>query len=134
MALPSINYGIIMYGVLKMGFHIFFVNSGLFPVCVRTPKFILYLLIIYNYILYSNVLIIYQFQLFTAPLMDTQPLVGDLVVCKYSKDNNWYRAEICQREEDKFHILFIDYGNKALVTQDNIRTLPAKYRNVSFSR
>lgn len=66
----------------------------------------------------------------TAPLLDTQPLVADLVACRYSKDNNWYRAEILGRQEDKFHIFFVDYGNKAVVTVDNIRSLPDKYKNV----
>lgn len=65
--------------------------------------------------------------------MDTQPSVGDLVASRYSEDNNWYRAKILERQDDKYSILFIDYGNTTCVTLDSIRSLPDKYQNVSFT-
>ena len=49
---------------------------------------------------------------------------GDVVVCKYPVDNVWYRASVLGKQDDKFAVKFIDYGNEELVPLENIVPCP----------
>jgi len=41
----------------------------------------------------------------------TKPKPGDIVLAKFSADNNWYRARVSRVFKDKATVLFVDYGN-----------------------
>ncbi|XP_077477584.1 tudor domain-containing 6 [Stigmatopora argus] len=41
----------------------------------------------------------------------------------FTTDNQWYRALITSREENKVHVVFIDYGNESDVDVKNVRLL-----------
>lgn len=39
-------------------------------------------------------------------------------------DNQWYRAQVIQTLEDRFRVLFVDYGNESDVNKENVRPVP----------
>ncbi|XP_063764370.1 tudor domain-containing 6 [Eleginops maclovinus] len=41
-----------------------------------------------------------------------------------SSDGQWYRAQVLRRVEDKFDVVFVDYGNKSDVDIKNVRSVP----------
>ncbi|CAD8162146.1 unnamed protein product [Paramecium pentaurelia] len=49
---------------------------------------------------------------------------GLLCVAKFSVDGNWYRAKITRELKNRYEVLFIDYGNVDIVSQNDIRKLP----------
>lgn len=48
---------------------------------------------------------------------------GNPCLALFSEDNLWYRAQILSKSQDKFSVLFIDYGNEADVGIQNIRPI-----------
>jgi staphylococcal nuclease domain-containing protein 1 len=71
-----------------------------------------------------------------ADLTETPPLPGSLtprrndVVASKFVDDQWYRARIEQVKNDKIYVLYIDYGNREIVSSTKLAHLPPKY--VSF--
>ncbi|XP_005100406.1 uncharacterized protein LOC101849772 [Aplysia californica] len=56
--------------------------------------------------------------------LDTEPyrpVVGELVLGKFSADGSWYRAEVEAEKSGKFSLVFVDYGNKEECTIEDIR-------------
>lgn len=49
---------------------------------------------------------------------------GSPCVALFSDDNQWYRAQVTRRHDNKLHVVFIDYGNEADVEVKNVRPLP----------
>jgi len=49
-----------------------------------------------------------------------QLVAGDLVVAKWQEDGVWYNAEILRKELGRYLVLFIDYGNEALVEAQEV--------------
>ncbi|XP_054652701.1 tudor domain-containing 6 [Dunckerocampus dactyliophorus] len=49
---------------------------------------------------------------------------GSPCLALFPTDNQWYRAQILSNEENKAHVVFIDYGNEADVDPQNVRPLP----------
>ena len=52
-----------------------------------------------------------------------QPGAGGMCMAKFSEDNCWYRAKVLKRKDGKVEVLFVDYGNKDLTTDDKLRPL-----------
>lgn len=51
---------------------------------------------------------------------------GSPCLALFSDDNVWYRAQILSKSQDKFSVLFIDYGNEADVTVKNVRPMSSR--------
>jgi len=56
------------------------------------------------------------------------------VAAKFSVDGNWYRAEVIriispanEKEEKKFEIRYVDYGNTEITTSKNLRALEKQF-------
>lgn len=49
---------------------------------------------------------------------------GSLCLALFSSNNRWYRARVMDRQDNSFHVVFIDYGNKADVDVKNVRSVP----------
>lgn len=49
---------------------------------------------------------------------------GSLCLALFSSNNQWYRARVMDRQDDSFHVMLIDYGNKADVDVKNVRSVP----------
>ncbi|KAK1894724.1 Tudor domain containing 6 [Dissostichus eleginoides] len=49
---------------------------------------------------------------------------GSPCLAWFSSDEHWYRAQVLRRVEDKFDVLFIDYGNETDVDIKNVRSVP----------
>ncbi|XP_034004917.1 tudor domain-containing protein 6-like [Trematomus bernacchii] len=49
---------------------------------------------------------------------------GSPCLALFSSDEQWYRAQVLRRVEDKFDVLFIDYGNETDVDIKNVRSVP----------
>jgi len=52
-----------------------------------------------------------------------QPGAGGMCMAKFSEDNCWYRAKVLKRKDNKVEVFFVDYGNKDLTTDDQLRPL-----------
>ncbi|XP_044230177.1 tudor domain-containing 6 [Thunnus albacares] len=49
---------------------------------------------------------------------------GSPCLALFSSDNQWYRAQVIRRNDDKFNVVFIDYGNESDVDIKNVRLVP----------
>ncbi|XP_029973334.1 tudor domain-containing protein 1 [Salarias fasciatus] len=49
---------------------------------------------------------------------------GSPCLALFSSDNRWYRAQVIQRVEGVFHVVFIDYGNEVEVGINSVRSVP----------
>lgn len=56
---------------------------------------------------------------------------GSLCLALFSSNNQWYRARVMNRQDDSFHVVFIDYGNKADVDVKNVRSVPGGLLDVA---
>ena len=52
-----------------------------------------------------------------------QPGAGGMCMAKFSEDNCWYRAKVLKRKDNKVEVFFVDYGNKDITTDDQLRPL-----------
>jgi len=55
------------------------------------------------------------------------PRRGDLVAALFAVDGLWYRAKIEKVEKEKIHVLFVDYGNRDVVSSTKLAPLPAQF-------
>lgn len=62
-----------------------------------------------------------------------KPTKGDLVVAKFSADQQWYRAKIEKiMSQNEVQVLYVDYGNRETVTPRSIASMPSgKYSSLS---
>ncbi|KAM7376229.1 hypothetical protein PAMP_005972 [Pampus punctatissimus] len=49
---------------------------------------------------------------------------GSPCLALFSSDNQWYRAQVIRRVDNKFNVVFIDYGNESDVDIKNVRSVP----------
>ncbi|KAF8767368.1 Tudor domain-containing protein 1 [Argiope bruennichi] len=61
------------------------------------------------------------------PCSPYSPIVNEIVCCKFESDSLWYRAQVTGKSKDKCKVFFIDYGNEAEVSINNIKQLPQKF-------
>ena len=52
-----------------------------------------------------------------------QPGAGGVCMAKFAEDNQWYRAKVLKRQQGKVEVFFVDYGNKAITTDEQLRPL-----------
>ncbi|XP_075161828.1 staphylococcal nuclease domain-containing protein 1 [Haematobia irritans] len=55
------------------------------------------------------------------------PKRGDLCAAQFSADNQWYRAKVERVQDNKAHVLYIDYGNKEIVPFTRLASLPSGF-------
>lgn len=55
------------------------------------------------------------------------PKRGDICAAKYSVDNEWYRAKIEKVQGSQVYVVYIDYGNKEVLSSTRLASLPAIY-------
>lgn len=48
---------------------------------------------------------------------------GNPCLALFTEDNVWNRAQILSKDQDKFYVLFIDYGNESYVSFKNVRPM-----------
>jgi len=59
------------------------------------------------------------------------PRKGDLCAAVFPDDNSWYRARVVNTKlKDQVEVLFIDYGNSAVVSTSKIGALPSAYASL----
>ncbi|XP_026195132.1 tudor domain-containing protein 6 isoform X2 [Anabas testudineus] len=49
---------------------------------------------------------------------------GSPCLALFSSDNQWYRAQVIQRNGDTVRVLFVDYGNESDIDIKDVRSLP----------
>ncbi|XP_075879372.1 tudor domain-containing 6 [Nelusetta ayraudi] len=49
---------------------------------------------------------------------------GSPCLALFPSDNQWYRAQVTQKLDNGFQVLFIDYGNESDIDQQNVRPVP----------
>uniref|UniRef100_A0AAU7J909 Tudor domain-containing protein Tdr1 n=1 Tax=Locusta migratoria TaxID=7004 RepID=A0AAU7J909_LOCMI len=67
---------------------------------------------------------------FKAPSMGRLPIKGEIVACKYSKDNNYYRAEVIGFEKDKVVVTYLDFGNTEQEDITHVKELSEELKSV----
>jgi len=55
------------------------------------------------------------------------PRKGDLVGSLFL-DNLWYRARVEKVEQGKYHVVYIDYGNREVVSSTKLANLPTQFK------
>jgi staphylococcal nuclease domain-containing protein 1 len=60
------------------------------------------------------------------------PNNGEVCICKFSQDGNWYRAKCISsnKEKDTFVVFYIDYGNKETTNSSSIRKIDDKLTKI----
>ncbi|CAD5125575.1 DgyrCDS13778 [Dimorphilus gyrociliatus] len=58
------------------------------------------------------------------------PKKGSIALGQY--EGSWYRAKILDACSNKSEILFVDFGNKSIVSQDQMISLPPQYKELPF--
>ncbi|CAH1390482.1 unnamed protein product [Nezara viridula] len=58
------------------------------------------------------------------------PLLGEFLACRYIEDGYYYRAQVFQKEGDKYKVNFVDYGNTELVSLSDMKQLPDHLKRV----
>ncbi|KAM9777461.1 tudor domain-containing 6 [Neosynchiropus ocellatus] len=51
-------------------------------------------------------------------------VLGSPCLALFASDNQWYRAQVISRVENKVRVVFIDYGNESVVDLQDVRLLP----------
>lgn len=59
-----------------------------------------------------------------------KPLLGEFLACRYIEDGYYYRAQVFQKEGDKYKVNFVDYGNTELVSLSDMKQLPDHLKRV----
>eukprot|EP01053_Blabericola_migrator_P001389 Blabericola_migrator_1__1388@NODE_1360_length_4722_cov_156_189903_g913_i0_p1_GENE_NODE_1360_length_4722_cov_156_189903_g913_i0NODE_1360_length_4722_cov_156_189903_g913_i0_p1_ORF_typecomplete_len954_score197_33SNase/PF00565_17/6_4e15SNase/PF00565_17/9_3e18SNase/PF00565_17/5_4e18SNase/PF00565_17/1_2e10SNase/PF00565_17/2_4e07TUDOR/PF00567_24/9_2e03TUDOR/PF00567_24/5_1e25SMN/PF06003_12/2_4e07LBR_tudor/PF09465_10/0_00058Tudor_3/PF18115_1/0_002tRNA_anti_2/PF13742_6/0_28_NODE_1360_length_4722_cov_156_1 len=62
------------------------------------------------------------------------PRKGDLVLCRFTGDNQWYRARIMSVEPPaKAQVAYIDYGNREKVSFDRLLRCPPELNSIVYT-
>lgn len=57
------------------------------------------------------------------------PKRGEICAAKFKEDQQWYRAKVEKVAGPSIHVLYIDYGNRDVVTADECANLPSNFKN-----
>uniref|UniRef100_A0A2S2Q6G9 Staphylococcal nuclease domain-containing protein 1 n=1 Tax=Sipha flava TaxID=143950 RepID=A0A2S2Q6G9_9HEMI len=57
------------------------------------------------------------------------PKRGEICAAKFKEDQQWYRAKVEKIVGQNIHVLYIDYGNRDVVTVDECANLPSTFKN-----
>ncbi|XP_055066329.2 serine/threonine-protein kinase 31 [Misgurnus anguillicaudatus] len=70
----------------------------------------------------------------TAPILMGRPAAQKVYGARYSEDKCWYRCTVQQQTDDKFYILYIDYGNMEIVSRSELVELPEDLQTPGFAK
>ncbi|XP_073702696.1 serine/threonine-protein kinase 31 [Garra rufa] len=70
----------------------------------------------------------------SAPILMGTPNSHKVYGARYSEDKCWYRCTVQQQTEDKFYILYIDYGNTEIVSRSDLVELPEALQTTGFAK
>ncbi|XP_050421861.1 staphylococcal nuclease domain-containing protein 1-like [Adelges cooleyi] len=65
----------------------------------------------------------------TPPAAGYSPKRGDIIAAQFKEDQQWYRAKVEKVAGPNIHILYIDYGNRDVVTANECALLPQSFKN-----
>uniref|UniRef100_A0A8C1D3N2 Serine/threonine kinase 31 n=1 Tax=Cyprinus carpio carpio TaxID=630221 RepID=A0A8C1D3N2_CYPCA len=69
-----------------------------------------------------------------APILMGRPSSHKVYGARYSEDKCWYRCTVQQQSEDKFYILYIDYGNTEIVSRSDLVELPEELQTTGLAK
>ncbi|XP_059363471.1 serine/threonine-protein kinase 31-like isoform X1 [Carassius carassius] len=70
----------------------------------------------------------------SAPILMGRPSSHKVYGARYSEDKCWYRCTVQQQSEDKFCILYIDYGNTEIVSRSDLVELPEELQTTGLAK
>ncbi|XP_016413986.1 serine/threonine-protein kinase 31 isoform X1 [Sinocyclocheilus rhinocerous] len=70
----------------------------------------------------------------SAPILMGRPSSHKVYGARYSEDKCWYRCTVQQQSEDKFYILYIDYGNTEIVSRSDLVELPEELQTTGLAK
>ncbi|KAK2903315.1 hypothetical protein Q8A67_008028 [Cirrhinus molitorella] len=70
----------------------------------------------------------------SAPILMGRPSSHKVYGARYSEDKCWYRCTVQQQTEDKFYILYIDYGNTEIVSRSDLVELPEELQTTGLAK
>jgi len=56
-------------------------------------------------------------------------ILGETCAAKFKEDQQWYRAKVEKVAGPSVHVLYIDYGNRDIVTAEECANLPQTFKN-----
>uniref|UniRef100_W5N0Z9 Serine/threonine kinase 31 n=1 Tax=Lepisosteus oculatus TaxID=7918 RepID=W5N0Z9_LEPOC len=62
------------------------------------------------------------------------PSMYKIYAAMFSEDRCWYRCKVQMQEEEKFHVIYIDYGNCEVVSRSSLVELPEDLQMPSFAK
>ncbi|XP_043117691.1 serine/threonine-protein kinase 31-like [Puntigrus tetrazona] len=69
-----------------------------------------------------------------SPILMGRPSSHKVYGARYSEDKCWYRCTVQQQTEDKFYILYIDYGNTEIVGRSDLVELPEELQTTGLAK
>ncbi|XP_050542206.1 staphylococcal nuclease domain-containing protein 1-like [Daktulosphaira vitifoliae] len=63
------------------------------------------------------------------PATGLVPKRGDIIAAKFKEDQQWYRAKVEKVSGPNIHVLYIDYGNRDVITANECALLPQMLKN-----
>ncbi|XP_067249120.1 serine/threonine-protein kinase 31-like [Chanodichthys erythropterus] len=69
-----------------------------------------------------------------APILMGRPSSHKVYGARFSEDRCWYRCKVQQQTEDKFYILYIDYGNLEIVSRSDLVELPEELQTTGLAK
>ncbi|XP_048009659.1 serine/threonine-protein kinase 31-like [Megalobrama amblycephala] len=69
-----------------------------------------------------------------APILMGRPSSHKVYGARFSEDKCWYRCKVQQQTEDKFYILYIDYGNTEIVSRSDLVELPEELQTTGLAK
>lgn len=70
----------------------------------------------------------------TAPILMGRPSSHKVYAARFSEDKCWYRCTVQQQTEDKFYILYIDFGNMEIVSRSDLVELPEELQTAGLAK
>ncbi len=60
--------------------------------------------------------------------------VGEIVVCRFTVDNKWYRAKVIDTDPDisKTKVFYVDYGNTEWVEDSRVQPMEPQFMHLPF--
>lgn len=55
-------------------------------------------------------------------------IVGEVCAAKFKEDQQWYRAKVEKVAGPNIHVLYIDYGNRDIITANDCASLPQSFK------
>jgi len=61
------------------------------------------------------------------------PVVGELVIAKFTEDEGWYRGKILKKTpEGEYDVFYVDYGNFETLSNSRIRQIPPEFTALPY--